>query len=1043
MDVPSLRFVLPAVFAVSCAVGGQDAKEFRYDWTHPRLVVVQLMDDTDHHDELYFESEYLLSRCEKPFEVSAPALFVEDSLTGSGMAFFRQAPLPHARSEVSADWRVVPAAGKVEVLSNAYRCVSIRYDGGKAGRVRAATDFHRMFRPYVAGRDGLFLSNTWGDGNRDARINEPFLMREVEAGAELGVDVIQIDDGWQKGRSANSASRNRKEKGRWGSWWEEEGFWDVDPVRFPNGLGGVVAAARSKGMKFGLWFGPDSSDDAVNWRKDADFLLSLHRSLGIDYFKLDSLHTPGQLALSRQSMLMDRLLDESGDRITIDLDVTAGRRPGYFAFPRIGPVFVENRYIRARDSRLWWPHRTLRNLWSLAHVVDPARLRMEVLNPERLPELYPEDDPLAPMRWPRDAIFAISMFASPLGWFEIQHLSPETVKAWKPLVARWKQERDAIHGGYIYPVGNAPDGLCWTGFVSSSRDGNEGTALLFRELDASEEFAVPVSGYLQPGRFDVSVIGGRGEASVDGGVLKVSVREKLDFVWVKIVRKGQDRGSVAGSHNRILKDELVRRRFDRFNLDDDEIYANAFSNRSAMEAIGRQIPLFECPDEDIERTYYFRWWTFRKHLRRTKDGGWVVTEFLPDVSWAGPENTISCPLGHHMLEGRWIRDPKFLDGHTEFMAKKGTVNGPRAYVCWPARGAWERAKVTGDFSLGERLLPDFVRNYETWERGWARQGGFRTGYDAKLGLFCELRNFEGTEYALSCDGARPMVNSAMWAEADAIARFARLAGDAATAERFAAAAKALDANVSAKLWNGGKAFFTALAVDGRRDDVCELHGYAPFYFGMPAARGRGAAWPRLLSESGFMAPAGLTFPARDTPGFNVEVDFSKHECLWNGPSWPYATSVALTGLYRSLQGGETAISSEDFARLLHQYAAQQMITLEDGRRVPWIDEDLHPFTGEWLARRIMQEQTRSGGKKHLRERGKDYNHSTFCDLVIAGLCGFVPQEDGSVVVKPLAPKSWDWWCVDGIRYHGYHVTVLFDRDGLRYGKGCGLVVLKD
>jgi hypothetical protein len=514
--------------------------------------------------------------------------------------------------------------------------------------------------------------------------------------------------------------------------------------------------------------------------------------------------------------------------------------------------------------------------------------------------------------------------------------------------------------------------------------------------------------------------------------------------YIGMVEKdGLDLGPFAAPRNKVLKDETLRRRFDRFSFDDDELYANAFSNRTARWNIGRQIPLFECPDEDIERTYYFRWWTYRKHLRRTKDGGWVVTEFLPKVPWAGPENTISCPLGHHMREGRWIRDPKFLDSYTEFMATKGNVNGPRAYVCWPAWGAWERAKVTGDFALGERLLPELVRNYEAWENGWTRRGGFRTGYSADLELFCEMRNYEGTEYALSPDGARPMVNSAMWAEADAIARFARRAGNVALAERFEAKARALDAKVAELLWNSDKAFFTALSADGRRDDVCELHGYAPFYFGMPASQGHGDAWARIVLESGFRAPVGLTFPARDTPGFDVGIDYDRHECLWNGPSWPYATSIALTALCRSLREGNCALKEDSFAELLHQYAAQQTMTLENGRRVPWIDEDLHPFTGEWLARKIMMEQTKRGKKKHIRERGKDYNHSTFCDLVIEGLCGFVPQENGDIVVKPLAPASWDWWCIDGLRYHNHDVTVLFDRDGSRYGKGRGLVVLKD
>ena len=63
--------------------------------------------------------------------------------------------------------------------------------------------------------------------------------------------------------------------------------------------------------------------------------------------------------------------------------------------------------------------------------------------------------------------------------------------------------------------------------------------------------------------------------------------------------------------------------------------------------------------------------------------------------------------------------------------------------------------------------------------------------------------------------------------------------------------------------------------------------------------------------------------------------------------------------------------------------------------------------------------------------------------MIAGLCGVVPQADGAIVVKPLAPAAWDWWCVDGVRYHGHDLTVLFDRDGTRYGRGKGLVVLVD
>ena len=211
---------------------------------------------------------------------------------------------------------------------------------------------------------------------------------------------------------------------------------------------------------------------------------------------------------------------------------------------------------------------------------------------------------------------------------------------------------------------------------------------------------------------------------------------------------------------------------------------------------------------------------------------------------------------------------------------------------------------------------------------------------------------------------------------------------------------------------------------------------------MPLA-GFGAAWRGIVDTRGFLAPKGLVFPRRDAPGFEDGPDVTRHECLWNGPSWPYATSVALTGFARALQSRlDLPVGREDFARLMGLYARQHRRVREDGRTVAWIDENLSGFTGEWLARDILLAQAKAEGRAPKpRERGKDYNHSTFCDLVITGLCGLVPQTDGAVKVDPLAPAAWDWWCLDGVRYHGRDVTVLFDRDGTHYGRGKGLVIL--
>ena len=103
----------------------------------------------------------------------------------------------------------------------------------------------------------------------------------------------------------------------------------------------------------------------------------------------------------------------------------------------------------------------------------------------------------------------------------------------------------------------------------------------------------------------------------------------------------------------VLREEAFRHYTEDFNQYDSELYRGYVPNAGAWEFLKDNIPLFECPDEDIQRTYYFRWWTFRKHLKQTP-AGFIVDEFLPNVSWAGKYNSISCAAGHHLYEGRWL-----------------------------------------------------------------------------------------------------------------------------------------------------------------------------------------------------------------------------------------------------------------------------------------------------------------------------------------------------------------------------------------------------
>lgn len=473
----------------------------------------------------------------------------------------------------------------------------------------------------------------------------------------------------------------------------------------------------------------------------------------------------------------------------------------------------------------------------------------------------------------------------------------------------------------------------------------------------------------------------------------------------------------------VLQPDAFRHHVETFNRHDRETVVQAIPNASAWTWMRHNVPLLDCPDKDISEIYYFRWWTYRKQIRETPDG-FVITEFLPQVPWAGKHNTISCAAAHHIYDGRWIRDPRYMDDYETFWFWRG--GDPRRYSFWPADACYARWLVDQNQPLLVGLLPDLVENFAAWGK---------THRDPN-GLFWQTDNRDGMEISIGGSGYRATINSYLYGEAAAIARIAELAGKRGLAQRFRNEAARIKQLLQKNLWDP-KAEFFKVSPRGKQivlADVREQHGYTPWYFNLPDPQ-YSVAWRQLMDPQGFFAPYGPTTAERRHPRFMFA---HKHECLWNGPSWPYATSITLTAMANLLNNyQQKLVGKKDYLELLRIYARSQHLKLSDGTVVPWIDEDLHPDTGQWIARDILE-------KRGVKDRGKDYNHSTFCDLVITGLVGLRPGPADVVEVNPLVPDdAWDYFCLDSIYYHGRWLTILFDRTGERYRKGKGLRVFAD
>jgi len=485
----------------------------------------------------------------------------------------------------------------------------------------------------------------------------------------------------------------------------------------------------------------------------------------------------------------------------------------------------------------------------------------------------------------------------------------------------------------------------------------------------------------------------------------------------------------------VLDRESFRHYVDDFNSIPTPDVVSFIPDDQAWPWMKDNVPFFSCPDPVVERTWYYRWWAFRKHIRQTP-AGFLVTEFLRPVSHATDYNAISCALGHHIAEGRWVRDSRFLDQYLAFWLRSGANGGLQRHYHqfsnWTSAAVHARYLADGRREAAVTLLDALLLDHTTWEKERLLPSGLFWQFDVRDGM---EESISGGRRARN---ARPSINSYMFGNAAAIARIARLAGNPALSREYEAKAANLKSLIQLKLWNPRDRFFETLQESGSPAGVRELIGFTPWFFELPSPKhGYEEAWRQLSDPQGFLAPYGPTTAEQRHPGFRIAD--SGDDCQWNGPSWPFATTITLQALANFLNREPSAgVFSADYFRTLLTYARSHQLTLDDGRQIAFVDENLNPFTGEWHARARKLARGRFNG------RGDHYNHSAFADLIITGLAGLRPRADDTVEVNPLLPaNTWPWFCLEGVPHHGRSLTILWDHDGRRFGRGAGLRLYAD
>ena len=469
---------------------------------------------------------------------------------------------------------------------------------------------------------------------------------------------------------------------------------------------------------------------------------------------------------------------------------------------------------------------------------------------------------------------------------------------------------------------------------------------------------------------------------------------------------------------------------------------NVLGNFKDKQWYKDNIPFLEVPDQQIQEVYYYRWYSYYAHLNYVNPAnGYVVTEFSSKVSWSQPYGGISCAAGHHLNEGRWLKDQRYMTDLADYWSIGPGAAKSRDFSFWKADSYYARYMVNGDQAWIKKMYPRLIDHYNGWGNKYNAAFGMYWQEGIWDGMEQSASSFQSPEPLWGVAGYRPTINAYMYADALAISKIAAMMGNTADAASYTSKAQQLKTNLHDKVWDPNANFFKhkyrdEIPGNGAYPnnkyyakesfvDAREQMGYVPWYVNMPIDDPKYIkAWEILFDGSnGFYSNYGPTTLEKSHRLYRYA---DQNCCHWDGMSWPFSTAQTLTGIANVLNNynNKGILNKDRYFDLFKKYTLTQY---KNGR--PYIAEAHDPETNVWT-------YDGAGHSEH-------YNHSTYNDLIITGLLGLRPRADNTLEVNPQIPDSWQYFILENIPYHGHLITILLDKAGNRYGQGNGFKIYQD
>jgi hypothetical protein len=351
---------------------------------------------------------------------------------------------------------LLPAEVTTDRFRECWANWTILYSGNNDNLQLAVKRFDRARYPAFAERDLFILGNTWGPGDPlgNKFTEKSFVMKEIPALAKIGVDVMQIDDGWQKSQAGMSAR-------------------DFLP-KYTNGWKDIKAEGDKYGVKFGLWV-------SIQNAKVSDLKTNIDQ-LGFVTWKADFDHLANRKDFEDRTKSYREVMRHTWMKSQFTLCPEYDNlRYGWYYAKEYGSIYFQNIQEALPEHLTMVPYHVLRQHWLMSKYFNSNKLQVMLQNPKRTNKERSDA-----FQHSHSYCFAMGLPFIPCFFQSAQFLDDEGQKEMKQLIAVYKKYREDMFKCYTYPIGDMPSNDSWSGFQMVNEKAEEGYLLLFREMHNTE-----------------------------------------------------------------------------------------------------------------------------------------------------------------------------------------------------------------------------------------------------------------------------------------------------------------------------------------------------------------------------------------------------------------------------------------------------------------------------------------------------------------------------------------------------------------------------